>query len=711
VYNKKPPARLPQPSVPIPPMTRVTRSRCSFSPPAFFWRELSLQGLCFATLLGVSLAHGDWVRSEDAEALKKWGQRFETEVLPIIQSKCLSCHTGETPDGEFDLSKFPDGGTAAAAGDAWERVAKRVRLNEMPPQGSPGLSDPEKSAFHRWVDSRPDQDLCHQLASDETQSWYRGHVMSRRLSRYEYANAIRDLVGYSVPEELLPPSDGAGGLGFDTVGDALFTSPIHIESYLRVATASLQDALQGIDPERELTASLTHVNQRLEALRAALRLALPDSFDGETAESRLRLAAEATVGAFARRAWRRPIEDRELKRLMHLMDAALDRENGKGNKGPGNYVKALSYPLQAILISPHFLFLVEPEPDTAGVQRLTPHQFATRMALLLWSSVPDAMLLDLADANQSFEPETIRTQLHRMLADDRSRALGENFGLQWLGLKDMQGSQPDRDVFPDFDAQIATDAIEETVRTVRAVFVEARPLTDLIDSDSVIVNARLAAHYEIAAEGVDDWARVPAGSSQRGGILTMASVLIRASYPRRTSPVLRGRWILEDVLGAKVPPPPPNVPALDESTGAASAATLRERLELHRTHPECASCHQRMDPLGFALENFDAIGRWRTEDAGMPVDARGTLPSGESFAGPAELKRVLMNRQEDFEKHFVRKLLGYALGRDLNKFDQCVIDSALKRLKEESRADVLLEEILLAYPFQHRYYNPARSSQ
>ncbi|MBM3966616.1 MAG: DUF1592 domain-containing protein [Planctomycetes bacterium] len=646
-----------------------------------FAQNVGLRALTRATL---ALSIYPWLThlslADENEAMIHWGKSFQEKVLPIIEKKCLSCHSGETPDGEFDLSKFPSGETAVAAGDSWDRVAKRVRLNEMPPQGSPGLTDPEKGAFHRWVDSRPNQDLCHQLASDETQSWYRGYVTSRRLSRYEYSCAIRDLTGYHVDNELLPPSDGAGGLGFDTVGDALFTSEIHLEAYLSVALASVESMIAR-DP------SLTSTTMPREEV-------------------------QVRIARFAKHAWRRPIEAAELDRLMNLYDRT----------------QSIQQPYQAILLSPHFLFVLEPEPESSGVQRLTPHQFATRMALLLWSSVPDEELLTSADRADLFEPEVIRFQMHRMLADERARAIGENFGLQWLGLKDLNLSQPDREVFSDFDPQLTADAIEETVRTVSAVFREGKPLSDLLLSDYVIVNSRLAKHYGIADSlSIDDsltagskatgpitasslWRTVSVANGQRGGVPTMASVLIKASYPRRTSPVLRGRWILEELLGSKVPPPPPNVPSLEEGGAAATTANLRERLELHRKKSECASCHQRMDPLGFGLENYDALGRWRTEDAGVAIDASGTLPSGESFAGPSELKKLLMMRKDEFQQHAIRKLVGFALGRDLNKFDQCIVDTSSKRLKEENRADVILEEILFSYPFQHRYYSKAKSS-
>ena len=656
------------------------------------------------------------VHADDNAELEKWGKSYEEKVLPIIRAKCLSCHSGESPDGEFDLTKFPDGPSAASAGDAWERVARRVRLNEMPPQGSPGLNDPEKGAFHRWVDSRPNQDLCHQLASDETQSWYRGYVMSRRLSRMEYACAMRDLTGSPVPEELLPPSDGAGGVGFDTVGDALFTSPIHLEAYLRAAETSVATLLAGDSMER--------VRERLA------RLGFADPFPNVPADGLLidveqqATVAKAWLKQFARRAWRRPVTDEEGSKLMKLFAWGQQDATVRGGKQPGSYgafAMALQQPMQAILVSPHFLFVAEPEPTTAGVQRLSPFQFATRMALVVWSSVPDEALLEVAERGALMEPEAIRAQLRRMLSDDRARAIGENWGLQWLGLRELTQVHPDASVFPDYAPTLTADALEETVRTVSDVFREGRPLTDLLDSEFVHINPRLAKHYgidwdaavalEATTDGaVDPWRRVPVSNRQRGGVLTMASVLMRASYPRRTSPVLRGRWILEDILGAKVPPPPPNVPSLEESASSLTTASLRERLELHRKNPECASCHQRMDPLGFGLENYDAIGRWRTEDQGLPIDASGTLPSGETFQNASELKLILLKRQDEFQLHVVRKWVGYALGRDLNKFDQCVIDASMKRLREENRADVILEEILLSYPFQHRYYNPAKAA-
>lgn len=646
-------------------------------------------------------ARGDEAAEKQiAEQLAAWGASYEQEVLPIIRAKCIECHSGDSPEGEFDLAKFADGKTAAEAGDAWDRVARRVRQNEMPPQGSPGLNDPEKSKFHRWVDSRPNQDLCRQLASDETQAWYRGYVMSRRLTAVEYTNAITQLLGVPLLESEIPPSDAGGGEGFDTVGDTLFTSPIHLEAYLTTADRVVDAALAkwgvaGVAPSdpsaSDPSGTASNPPDRPSWLALARSADPASELDDDQAATRM-------LTAFARMAWRRPIESEELDRLLTLFRQS--RAAGLG------YLAAVAQPMKAVVVSPHFLFVVESEPEAGGVQRLTPQQLALRLSLLIWSSIPDEALLDAADRGDLHDDEKLLVEVRRMLADPKARGLGENFGLQWLGLRNFAQVRPDPELFPEYNADLAADMREEAVALVTAVFREDRPLTDLIAADYAYVNGRLAAHYGLPLPADAPWQKLPLEDRQRGGVVTMASVLTSASYPRRTSPVLRGRWLLEELLGSRVPPPPPNVPPLEEPDGSLTTAlTMRQRLEVHRQNPDCASCHDRMDPLGFGLENFDAIGRWRTQDQGAEIDSTGTLPSGERFDGPEGLKTILVQRSDEFAQHFVRKLLGFALGRELNKFDRCVADECVKALQENDyRASVLIERIALSYPFQHRYY-------
>lgn len=625
--------------------------------------------------------------ADDHEAkVARWKADFDSRVLPVIRDRCLSCHNDAKAEGELNLAKYSTGEHAYEAGDAWERVARRIRLNEMPPQGSPGLSDDQKAVFQRWVDNRPNQDLCRQLASEDTQSWYRGYVMSRRLTRIEYRNAMRDLLGIAPPISEQPPEDGAGGEGFDTVGDSLFTSTIHLEAWLTLADQLVDRALSA-DPSGNLSPTAT--------LRSLVAPSVWQQLEQGPGEQQSAAAVEL-IRQFARRAWRRQPVPAEIERLTSLYHNSLQQTTP---------LNAVRQPLKAILVSPHFLFVVETEPEETGVFPLTPHQLATRLALFLWSSVPDEELLQAADSGKLNDESEYRRQISRMLADPKSAALGENFGLQWLGLRNFENLHPDSELFPEYTPELAKDLREEAVQLITTVFRDNRPLTDLLSSDYVIVNGRLAAHYGLSLPADADWQEIAVTDRRRGGVATLGAVLTAASYPRRTSPVLRGRWLLDELLGNPVPPPPPGVPPLEQASADNTQLTLRQRLEAHRLKPECAACHDRMDPLGFGLENFDPIGRWRDEDGGLPIDAAGKLPSGEQFSGPAQLKSVLLNRQHDFLTHLSRKLLGFALGRELNKFDACIIETCLKQLHEQGlHSRVLIEEIACSYPFRNRYY-------
>lgn len=655
-----------------------------------FWRE------CLCVVLCVSCSASGVTADELEAKVARWKKDYEARVLPIIRERCQQCHNAEKSEGELDLSKFATGDQAYEAADAWERVARRIRLNEMPPQGSPGLNDRQKGTFQKWVDTRPNQDLCSQLASEETQSWYRGYVMSRRLTQLEYRNAVRDLLGQSLPVGEEPPVDGAGGEGFDTVGDSLFTSTLHTEAYLLLADQLVDRALPAGRMEQWLSGAGEQSGGVLRGLLSESQWRLLDTAASADAAG-VQSAVQQLIAGFARRAWRRPPTEEEVTRLQQLFAASLPRLS--------SVLESVRQPLKAVLVSPHFLFVVETEPDETGVLPLTGHQLATRLALFLWSSVPDEELLAAADAGVLADDRQYRQQIRRMLADSKSAGLGENFGLQWLGLRNFGGVVPDAKVYPQYSELLAGDLREEAVQFVSGVFRENRPLTDLLAADYVVVNGRLAQHYGLSLPADADWQRVVVADGRRGGAATLGAVLTAASYPRRTSPVLRGRWILDELLGTPVPPPPPGVPPLDQSVAESGSQTLRQRLELHRQKPECATCHDRMDPLGFGLENFDGIGRWRESDAGQSIDAAGRLPSGEQFAGPAELKAVLLGRKDDFLNHFSRKMLGFALGRELNKFDACVVETSVKKLQENGfQSQILIEEIACSYPFRNRYY-------
>jgi hypothetical protein len=410
-----------------------------------------------------------------------------------------------------------------------------------------------------------------------------------------------------------------------------------------------------------------------------------------------RQAGETVVSAFARRAFRRPVSAEEVQRLMTMFDRAHQRGEG--------FVPGVRLALKAVLISPHFLFLAEPEPSDKGVQPLAAVPLASKLSYFLWSSMPDDELTKLAETGALLDTNIYRRQIHRMLADPKADALGERFALQWLDLERLGTEvRPDAKHFPEFDAHLNEAMLQEVRSYFNHVFRNDRSLLELIDSDYTFVNERLAGIYGLGRFKGDTMQKVSVHDRNRGGILGMAAVHAATSYPLRTSPVLRGRWVLESLLGDKVPPPPPDVPALEEPEKAGHK-TLREQLETHRTKSECAACHDKMDPLGFGLENFDVLGRWRERDRGQPIDPTGTLPSGQSYTGPAGLKGVLLERKDTLIKHLVRKMTGYAFGRELNKFDECVVERGLEALKQNNyRSSVLVEQVAMSFPFRHRFY-------
>jgi hypothetical protein len=351
--------------------------------------------------------------------------------------------------------------------------------------------------------------------------------------------------------------------------------------------------------------------------------------------------ARANLRDLARRAYRKPVTDDEVSGLLHFVESAQQR---------GDSIDfGMQLALEAILVSPRFLFRIEPSSNT-----LDDFQLASRLSYFLWSSLPDEELFQLALQHRLRDPDVLHAQIHRMLLDPKSRALVENFGGQWLQTRNLDSIQPDPEKFPQFDDALRHDMQRETQLFFKSIIQEDHPIADFLAADYSFLNDRLAAFYGITGVQGREFRRVELPpDSHRGGILTQASVLTVSSYPARTSPVLRGKWILQNLLDSAPPPPPPNVPNLDEKAIGATMS-MRQQLEQHRANPACLGCHARMDPLGFDLENYDAIGHWRTQDGSFPVD------SGD---GPEALKQHLLGDQNRFARCLGSKLAIYALGR------------------------------------------------
>ncbi len=340
--------------------------------------------------------------------------------------------------------------------------------------------------------------------------------------------------------------------------------------------------------------------------------------------------------------------------------------------------------------------------QTLQARRLPDNDFdlASRLSYFLWSSMPDDELLRLAAQGSLRRRENLQAQVGRMLRDPRSHALAENFGGQWLQTRQLREFVPDPVLFPDFDESLRSAMLEETRLFCVSIQDEDRSVLDFLDADYTFVNERLARHYGLPGVRGEGFRRVSFAGTPRGGILTQASILTATSNPTRTSPVKRGKWILENILGIPLSPPPSGVEALKDGAGLASSGTLRERMERHRTDPACASCHRRMDPLGFGLENFDATGGWRTHDGTQPIDSSGKLPGGSEFRGPVELRTALRLRRDAFTRCLAEKMLTYALGRGLDRSDRRAVNRIVARLaRNEYRYSALVMAIVESKPF------------
>jgi Protein of unknown function (DUF1592)/Protein of unknown function (DUF1588)/Protein of unknown function (DUF1587)/Protein of unknown function (DUF1585)/Protein of unknown function (DUF1595)/Planctomycete cytochrome C len=397
----------------------------------------------------------------------------------------------------------------------------------------------------------------------------------------------------------------------------------------------------------------------------------------------------------AHRAYRRPVSARDVEPLVAL--AAQARGRGE------SFEDALSLALQAVLVSPDFLFRIEQDPPPSAAEGSHPiglHEMASRLSYFLWASLPDDTLLGAADAGTLRRPDVLAAQVRRMLADPKASALVEAFGGQWLQFRALESKSPDRERFPLFDDNLRLSMVRETELFLGGIVREDRSILELLDAPYTFLNERLARHYDIAGVTGPEFRKVELGGTARGGILTQGSVLTVSSYATRTSPVLRGKWILENVFNAPPPEPPAGTPRLDEATVGATAS-LRAQLEAHRTSSTCMACHSRMDPLGFALENFDAVGAWRTQDGAFPLDVSGTLPDGRTFSGPGELRRILSGDRQAFAQCVTAKLLTYALGRGLERYDRRTVNAiADKVAHEDYRFSALVLEIVNSLPFR-----------
>lgn len=634
------------------------------------------------------------------------------EVRPLLARYCLACHGDKQPKGELNLA--PD----RLGADVWHAVWERLRTRQMPPSDRPQPTSAERERLTSWIEAsfgerrlggRPDP----------------GPLSPRRLNVREHANTLRDLafgkdgarprkVSYrpkpdgtiSLYHAIVPPPehpcafvarqlppDTTDG-GFDTISENLSLPPFLVEKYLRCSRTLLTAVLS----------SKSHPADQapLQASLAKLRTGPPPK--GQTQ----RQAVATFVQEFASRAFRRPVSSDEVARYVKLFEDAQDAGQ--------EFDSAILLPLEAMLVSPRFTVLWAESAEAAeSVRPLDDYELAARLSYFLWSSLPDRELFQLARQGRLQDAEVLEQQTRRMLQDQRvTDGLVTGFLGQWLQLDKLDRAAPDAELFPEYFQQNLAELMrQELLLFADAVLVEDRSLLEFLDADWGLLCYPLAQHYGLLesfpgkkppSNAAPNWYRVTFPDKRRGGLLAMGKVLVGTSQPQRTSPVHRGKWVLETILGTPPPPPPPDVDnVLKEPADGTVKLTVPQRLARHRDQPACHSCHQMIDPLGVAFERFDPVGRWRDRDLDQPIDTRGTLTDGRSFDGVVELKSVLLARREEFVRGFVERMLTYALGRKLDLYDVPTVKQiAASVAADEHRFSRVVVEVVKSYSFRHR---------
>jgi len=601
----------------------------------------------------------------DAEARRKEvRQTFANDIVPFLKAHCHECHGSKKRKAGVDFVKMATRPEAADYRRVWQLALTSVRDHEMPPrEADKQPTAAERQRFADWI-----KDIKFLSVQDP------GAFVIRRLTKVEYGNTLRDLLGVDPALAAELPEDVAGA------GYMNALSPLQTEQFLGVAQAALDQALGPAGKPTKLAKSLLG--------------------ESPSPRSDARAAARKVAEPFARRAFRRPPSEDEIEVLLKVFD--LGRENRLAHP------EALRLMLKAVLVSPQFLFITPARAAEAGqaIVPLDDHQLASRLSYFLWATMPDAELMSLADKGKLHEPAVLRAQVKRLLADKRSRALFDGFGAQWLGVGGLKEKTFDTAKFPQMTPALRAAMYDEARLFFESIVRENRSVVNFVNGDYTFLNATLAPFYGLEKQVKGpDMRRVQLADANRGGILGMPGVLAVTSMPERTSAVKRGAWVLEQVLGQHVPPAPANVPTLEKQDRQKVAnMTLRQRTELHRTNPACANCHKLLDPIGFGLENFDAIGRWRDrDDSGGAIDAAGELPGGKRFATPKELKAIIAGRQDELARNLAEKLLAYALCRELEGYDQMIADQLTETLMRDGyRMQTLITEIVTSYPFLNR---------
>jgi len=619
---------------------------------------------------------------------------YHERIKPVLQKHCFSCHNGADKKGGLNLQDVFFVNEIIRNGATWAKVTESIASGEMPPRNKPRLSEEEKQAVIEGING---------FLAEALQEPDPGLVTIRRLSNREYRYSVLDLLGVDFDARSFFPADGSGGEGFDNHARVLFITPLSFERYYEAAQLIVDRAYE--DP-----AVWRRIVPRPYKRGFGEQIAIwwHRFWHGEDISMRGPVrAAEEILLPLAARAYRRFPEHAELEKLTDIFSKVYVSLEGE----PERFDRSIKESLKVILISPNFLYRHEVDLPLEKPYPISGFELASRLAYFLWSSVPDDELLNLAYRGDLHDEKVLSEQVRRMLADPRSRRFSESFATQWLGVSTLLDvHEVDSTRYPELTPELRRAMYEETVTFFHYVLTERQSFLDLLDSDYVFLNEALAKHYGIGKVEGDDFVKVSLSDRRRGGVLGLGSVLTSTSLATRTSPVLRGKWVLEQILGTPAPPPPPDVPDLEAARQANSELDFRAVLELHRSKPACNSCHQKMDPIGLGLENFDAIGRWREGYGEQPIDASGVLVDGTAFEGPSELKLILLQEKALFARNLTRKVLSFALGRNIRFQDKPTVDHLTEHLLEHDFHTVdFITEVVTSFPFRYRKSDPPTS--
>ena len=571
---------------------------------------------------------------------------FESDILPLLRSHCLDCHGATDASGDLNLESLAGQQPFVVNRRHWLNVKQQLRVRSMPPSDAEAPPENERRLLIAWLTHAIDQ-------FDYSTVRQPGYEPARRLTHEEYNNTLCELFGVDLRPADRFPADLKATSGFNNSANSLFIQPILLERYVNAAEQVVLDTLS---PEAPIA------NRR-----AAEQIVIGNQ------------SPKAAVLRFAERAWRRPLETMEEAQLTSFFDKAI--------RGGRTGRQALLETIQVILISPRFLIRTEHFPDTSGgAFEVSDYELASRLSYFLWASMPDPELFEKAADGSLREPRVMGQQVDRMLHDKKSHTLGSLFAAQWLGFGNLHHIKPDQ-----IDNPWATDSLlramkEESALLFNSIVKDDAPIETLITADYTFVNEELARHYGMRGIREQPMQRVSLKEQGRGGILGHGSILAITSFPGRTSPVVRGNWILSELLGTPPPPPPPNVSQFDEELEERVSLSAREKLELHRRNPNCNACHREIDPLGFALEEFDWFGRQYTGRRRRNTDVRGELPSGTVVHGLAGLREALVaERRDDLVEQITRRMLSYALGRQLEYYDEATVRDIIDKVESSDR--------------------------